>query len=159
MRLSSVNITEMYNSLAYRQNTSSFAVKTSTKDSTEGSHLRLLTEPVRTLQMTNATHSKGVFSQPVQHLRNTQAYIRGRCRGHRGGVRYIHQQCSRSGAPAVNHIYYVYLRWGFVFMVWVCLLCWGIWVGTGGGWVRYMKAGGVLKGLGVIFTVHKTDWL
>ena len=30
---------------------------------------------------------------------------------------------------------------------------------SGGGWVRYMKAGGVLKGLGVQFTVHKTDWL
>ena len=58
MRLSSVNITEMYNSLAYRQNTSSFALKTSTKDSTEGSHLRLLTEPVGTLQMTNATIQK-----------------------------------------------------------------------------------------------------
>lgn len=58
MRLSSVNITEMYNSLAYRQNTRSFALKTSTKDSTEGSHLRLLTEPVGTLQMTNATPQK-----------------------------------------------------------------------------------------------------
>jgi len=55
MRLSSVNITEMYNSLAYRQNTSSFALKTSTKDSNEGSHIRPLTEPVGTFQMTNAT--------------------------------------------------------------------------------------------------------
>jgi hypothetical protein len=36
----------MYNSLAYRQNTSSFALKTSTKDSTERSHIRLLTGPV-----------------------------------------------------------------------------------------------------------------
>ena len=30
---------------------------------------------------------------------------------------------------------------------------------TGGRWVIYIKAGGVLKGLGVLFTVHKTDWL
>ena len=58
MRLSSVNITEMYNSLAYRQNTSNFALKTSNKDSTEGSHLRLLTEPVSALQLTNATIQK-----------------------------------------------------------------------------------------------------
>ena len=58
MRLSSVNITEMYNSLAYRQNTSSFALKTSTKDSTEGSHIRPLTKPMGTLQMTNATIQK-----------------------------------------------------------------------------------------------------
>jgi len=30
-------------------------------------------------------------------------------------------QCSRKGTPAVNHIYYVHLRWGYVFrgMVWV----------------------------------------
>ena len=61
MRLSSVNITEMYNSLAYRQNISSFALKTSTKDSTEGSHIRPLTEPVRTLQMTNATTQKACY--------------------------------------------------------------------------------------------------
>ena len=61
MRLGSVNITEMYNSLAYRQNTISFALKTSTKDSTEGSHTRSLTEPVRTLQMTNATTQKVCF--------------------------------------------------------------------------------------------------
>lgn len=58
MRLSSVNITEMYNSLAYRQNTISFALKTSTKDSTEGSHISPLTEPMGTLQMTNATIQK-----------------------------------------------------------------------------------------------------
>jgi hypothetical protein len=43
--------------------------------------------------------------------------------------------------------------------VWGCLLCYGIWWGTGSGWVRYMKAGGVLKGLGVLFTEDKTDWL
>ena len=48
----------MYNSLAYRQNTSSFALKISTKDSTKGSHTKSLTEPVRTLQMTNATAQK-----------------------------------------------------------------------------------------------------
>jgi len=24
-------------------------------------------------------------------------------------------QCSRLGTPAVNHIYYVHLRWGYVF--------------------------------------------
>ena len=58
MRLGSVNITEMYNSLAYRQNTSSFALKISTKDSTKGSHITPLTEPVRTLQMTNARAQK-----------------------------------------------------------------------------------------------------
>ena len=35
--------------------------------------------------------------------------------GHRGGVRYIHMQCSRLGVSPVNHIYYVYLRWVYVF--------------------------------------------
>ena len=45
----------------------------------------------------------------------------------------------RLGVPAVNHIYYVYLRWGYVFsnIGWVVVL--GNMSCTGGGWVRYIK--------------------
>ena len=53
--------------------------------------------------------------------------------GHGGGVRYIHMQCSRLGTPAVNHIYYVYLRWGLRIQRYG-----GLVVGEyGGGW-RWM---------------------
>ena len=58
MRLSSVNITEMYNNLAYRPNTSKFALKISIKGSTEGPHIRPLTELVSALQLTNTTTQK-----------------------------------------------------------------------------------------------------
>jgi hypothetical protein len=45
-----------------KANTTSFALKTSTKDSTEGSHIRPLTEPVRTLQLTNVRLKRVVIS-------------------------------------------------------------------------------------------------
>ena len=35
----------------------------------------------------------------------------------------IHMQCSKSGASPVNHIYYVHLRWGYVYRVWGVWLC------------------------------------
>jgi len=82
MHLSSVNITEMYNSLAYRQNTSNFALKTSTKDSTEGSNTRTLTEPVRTLQMTNATIQKVCYLT----LKSASGSHRHTFRGGAGGI-------------------------------------------------------------------------
>jgi len=92
MHLSSVNITEMYNSLAYRQNTSNFALKTSTKDSTEGSNTRTLTEPVRTLQMTNATIQK-VCYLTLKSASGTHRHTLG---GRHGaiGVAYVIFMCS-----------------------------------------------------------------
>ena len=129
MRLSSVNITEMYNSLAYRQNTSSFALKTSTKDSTEGSHIRSLTEPVRTLQMTNATIQK-VCNLTLNSFSGTHRHTLGGEPGgstHRGVIIYV--ELHRLGVSPVNHIYYVHLRWGYVFRDMGGFGCWGIWWG------------------------------
>ena len=50
--------------------------------------------------------------------------------GHRGYVRYIHVECDRLGAPTVNHIYYVHLRWGYVDSGMGGLVGWGIWWGV-----------------------------
>jgi len=65
--------------------------------------------------MTNATIQK-VCNLTLGSFSRTHRYaLGGGAWGHRGYVRYIHVQCSRLGTPAVNHIYRVHLRWGYVF--------------------------------------------
>ena len=56
-----------------------------------------------------------MLSLAEQLLTQAQAYFKKGCRGHRGTLRYIHVQCDRLGVSPVNHIYYVHLRWGYVF--------------------------------------------
>ena len=118
--------------------------------------------PFRSIQPKPLKTPCGVTMNDLYHSIKGSQTLHWRClhgaraTTHRGVI--IHVQYSRLGTPAVNHIYRVHLRWVCVFMVWE------VWLGgnmscTGGGWVRYMKAGRVLKGLGVLFTVNKTDWL
>ena len=94
-------------------------------------HLRHLKQRVGALQLTNAT------SQKVSHLSlnstsGTHRHTQRGSQGHRGYVRYIHVECDRLGAPTVNHIYYVHLRWGYVYRGVGGLLWLGIWVDSGG---------------------------
>ena len=48
--------------------------------------------------------------------------VGARATTHRGVI--IHVQCDRLGTPAVNHIYYVHLRWVCVFRGIGGFLCW-----------------------------------
>jgi hypothetical protein len=89
--------------------------------------------------MTNATTQK-VCYLTLNSTSEAHRHTLGGAGGHRGYVRYIYVELHRLGAPTVNHIYYVHLRWGYVFRGIKGLLWVGIRVGIGGGRVRYKGA-------------------
>jgi len=125
----------MYNSLAYRPNTSSFALKTSTKGSTEGSHVRPLTEPVSAVQMTNNTAQK-ICYLTLDSISGTQRHTSEGVQGTLPiGALYSQPLQHMGSFKSVNHLL-VALEVGLRIQRYGVFGWVGIRVDNGGGWVR-----------------------
>ena len=77
-----------------KANTTSFALKISTEGSTEGSDIRPLTEPLRTLHLTNATTQK-VSHLALHNTLRTHRHSLVDRRAIGGAYVIIHGQCDR----------------------------------------------------------------